>query len=172
MRMNARGFSIVEVMAVVVIFGIIATLAVAGVVKYLSRSKTPEATTTLAALENGSRVSFQVQQDTSGTGTGPFVHLFCSSATAKVPTAIPRAQRVMADWSAETWKCLKFTMTSQQYYQYDYQSSGANTGAVYYAYAYGDLDGDGTLSTYVVKGVGGPRGESVRESMTVTMEDE
>jgi prepilin-type N-terminal cleavage/methylation domain-containing protein len=172
MRSQGRGFSIIEVMAVVVIFGIIAVLAMAGISKYLAHSKTPEATSTLAALENGSRVAFQTQIDLSGTGAGPFVHRFCASATAKVPPTVPKAQRVGADWSASTWACLRFTMTGQQYYQYDYQSSGTNTTAVYYAYAFGDLDGDNILSNFVLKGAGGPKGEALRESLTVVLEDE
>lgn len=156
----------------VAIFGIIAALAAAGVMKYMAHSKTPEATTTLAAFETGSRVMFQSQTDISGTGAGPFVHKFCPSATAKVPPAVPAASRVAANWSGEPWSCLKFTMTSQQYYQYDYQSSGTDTSAVYFAYATGDLDGDGDLSNFILKGIGGPRGEAQRESLTIVKEDE
>ena len=63
-------------------------------------------------------------------------------------------------------------MTGQQYYQYDYQSSGTDTSAVYYAYAFGDLDGDDILSNFILKGVGGPRGEAIRESLTIIRENE
>lgn len=172
MRKRARGFSLVELMSVVAIVGIIAALATTGVMQYMAHAKTPEATTTLAAFETGSRVMFQTQTDVSGSGTGPFVHKFCPSATAKVPPAVPAASRVSASWTGETWSCLKFTMTSQQYYQYDYQSSGSDTSAAYYAFAFGDLDGDGVLSNFVLKGVGGPRGEAQRESLTIVRENE
>ncbi len=172
MRPRDRGFSLVEVMAVVAIFGIIAALASAGVVQYIAHAKTAEATTTLAAFENGSRVVFQTQTDVSGTGGGPFVHKFCPSATAKVPADVPKSRRVSANWAGEPWQCLRFTMTAQQYYQYDYQSSGTDTSAVYFATAIGDLDGDEILSNFVLKGVGGSKGEAQRESLTIVRENE
>lgn len=172
-RAVRRGFSIIELMAVVAIVGIIAALATAGVARYLNHSKTPEANASLAAFETGSRAYFAVDSDQSTTGVGPFVHKFCASAAAKVPATLPAARRVQGDYSTATWQCLKFTLGKPQVYQYDYQSNGATgTDALYYAYAFGDLNGNGVASTFLLTGKGGANGEATRQSFTVVNEDE
>jgi prepilin-type N-terminal cleavage/methylation domain-containing protein len=171
-RAQRRGFSLIEVMAVVAIVGIISMLAYAGVSRYLAHSKTPEATTTLAAFENGSRVAFSAETDSGGSGTGPFVHQFCPTSAVPVPPAIPQAQRVMGVWNAATWSCLKFTMSAPQFYQYSYVSSGTGTGATYTATAFGDLNGNGVASTFLLIGKGGANGEAQRKSMVTVAEDE
>jgi prepilin-type N-terminal cleavage/methylation domain-containing protein len=171
-RAQRRGFSLVEVMAVVAIIGVISMVAYAGVARYLAHSKTPEATSTLAALENGSRVAYAGETDSGGSGTGPFVHQFCPSATVPVPPAVPTAQRTAGTWTAPTWACLKFTMSAPQFYQYNYTSSGTGTGATYTAAAYGDLNGNSVLSTFLLTGKGGANGEAQRQTMVVVKEDE
>jgi prepilin-type N-terminal cleavage/methylation domain-containing protein len=172
-RSRARGFSIIELMAVVAIVGIISALAYAGVARYLNHSKTPEATTSLAAFENGSRVYFGTESDMSGIGVGPFAHKFCPTATAKVPTTVPKSAKAPGVWTDATWVCLKFTLTKPQAYQYDYQSNSlTGTDATYNAYAFGDLNGNGINSTFVLSGKGGANGEAQRASFTVSNEDE
>ena len=171
-RARRRGFSLIEVMAVITIVGIISALAYAGVARYLAHSKTPEATSTLAAFENGSRVRFAAETDSGGMGTGPFVHQFCPSATTPMPAAVPKAARVAGVWTDTTWSCLKFTMSAPQFYQYDYQSTGSGTAAVYNAYAYGDLNGNSVNSTFLLQGIGGSNGEAQRKGMSVVNEDE
>lgn len=170
---RARGFSLIELMAVVAIVGIISALAFAGVARYLNHSKTPEATTSLAAFENGSRNYFATDSDMSGTGVGPFVHKFCPSASAKMPATVPKSARATGVWTDTTWACLKFTLSKPQAYQYDYQSnSGTGTAATYNAYAYGDLNGNNVVSTFLLTGKGGPNGEAMRATFTVVNEDE
>lgn len=159
-------------MAVVAIIGVISALAYAGVARYLAHSKTPEATSTLAAFQNGSRVAYAAETDSGGSGTGPFVHKFCPSATVPVPPAIPAAQRTLGTWTAATWVCLKFTLSAPQSYQYNYTSSGIGTAATYNAAAYGDLNGNSVISTFLLTGKGGSNGEAQRQTMVIVNEDE
>jgi hypothetical protein len=58
-----------------------------------------------------------------------------------------------AEWQLDKdahagFACLGFEMSSPQYYQYDYQS----TGTAFTATARGDLNGDGQLSSFTVTG--------------------
>ncbi len=159
-------------MAVVAIVGIISMVAYAGVARYLAHSKVPEATTTLSALENGSRVAFSAESDSGGAGTGPFVHQFCPTAATGVPATVPKAARADGNWTAPTWACLKFTMTGPQFYQYNYTSAGTGGTATYTATAYGDLNGNSVNSTFALTGKGSANGEAQRQTMVVVNEDE
>lgn len=144
--------------------------------RHLKHSKTAEATRTLAALETGSKAFYQLDSDTSGSGTGPFVHEFPGSGgTTTNPTNIPLASKVSTagTWTALTWIQLKFVMTDPQYYRYTYTGlpqAGVNAG--YYALAEGDLDGNGVNSSFKLAGIGSPTGDAQRLSLAIVNEDE
>jgi hypothetical protein len=66
-----------------------------------------------------------------------------------------------AEWQREAsanagFACLKFEMSSPQYYQYDYRrvgsASGRAAGDSFHAIAHGDLNGDGVESTFDLEG--------------------
>jgi type IV pilus assembly protein PilA len=175
MKKRAEGFTLVELMIVVAIIGVLAALAIYGVSRYLKHSKTAEATRNLGSMETGSKNAFQQEFDTSGTGIGPFTHQFCPSATAKVPATVPLASKVKTtatDWTTTTWSCLKFSINEPQFYQYDYQAAGVAVAATYTGSAYGDLDGNGTVSTFALNGAGSATGDAQRISLLITNEDE
>lgn len=171
---KARGFTVVEVMMVVVILGVIAALAVVGMSGYLRHAKTAEATRSLGNIEVGSRAQF-AKATYLGAGDGPAVHMFCPS-TGLVPPTVPKAQKVKADaslWMEPTWKCLMFSINDPQYYAYKYTANGENGAAARYtAAAMGDLDGDDVLSSFELRGRGSVSGEAEREGLTITNEDE
>jgi type IV pilus assembly protein PilA len=175
-RKREDGFTLVELMIVVAIIGVLAALAIYGVSRYLKHSKTAEATRNLGSIETGSKNQFQQETDTSGAGTGPFVHRFCPSATAKVPGTIPAAQKLKvapADWGTTTWTCLKFSINEPQFYSYNYTNNGSDgTAAQYTATAEGDLDGNGTTSTFTLIGAGSVTGDATRVSLQTLNEDE
>ncbi len=171
---SRRGFTIIEVMIVVVILGVISVLATVGLSGYLRHAKTAEATRSLGNIEIGSRTQFS-KSTYLGAGDGPAVHMFCASSEM-VPPAVPKAQKVKVDsalWMTPSWKCLMFSINDPQYYSYKYVAN-EETGpaARYTATAVGDLDGDNVTSLFELKGRGNANGEAEREGMTITNEDE
>ncbi len=171
------GFTLVELMIVVAIIGVLASLAIYGVSRYLKHSKTAEASRSLGAMETGSKAYYQLDTDSSGSGTGPFYHQFPGAGLSAVknPASIPVASKVQTagTWTATTWTQLKFVMTDPQFYQYTYTGGGGTgTSASYTALAQGDLDGNTTNSSFTLIGTGTATGDARRVSLSVVNEDE
>jgi len=84
-----------------------------------------------------------------------FSNEMCVSATL-TPSTVPKSakyQSTAAEWNQVGWACLRFSMTDPQQYSYNYQvSATTGDGATFAATANGDLDGDGTLSTFTMNG--------------------
>ncbi len=123
---------------------------------------------------SGSKNAYQQDTDTSGSGTGPFVHLFCSSG-AKVPATPPLAQKVKTpstSWQSVTWQCLKFSINEPQFYAYQYIATGTGPLAQYTATAEGDLDGNGVTSRFELRGAGSSTGDAQRIALRIVNEDE
>jgi hypothetical protein len=128
-----------------------------------------EATRNLGSIEVGCKASFQMETDSSGVGTGPFVHAFCPSAKSPVPATVPRGVRVLVDpkeWEPEAWKCLKYSVNKEMLCQYAFESSGTGMSARYKATAVCDPDGTGEKATFVLEGAASATGEAVRLSFT------
>jgi len=85
---------------------------------------------------------------------------FCPSASRAVPADIKwiRGHKYQSDaneWTVDAPKlagfaCLGISMEQPQYYQYLYEA--AADGRSFRAIAHGDLNGDGVLSTYAIRG--------------------
>ena len=132
----------------VVVGGVLGVLAVYGVRKYIANAKTAEARATLGSIA----------QDAVQAYEGSTPRRLCPSASAAVPAnpSMIRGHYYRApptEWKTDSardagFACLKFEMTSPQYFQYDYKATA--TGFV--ATAHGDLNGDGKLSTFELTG--------------------
>ncbi|MFI5301963.1 MAG: type IV pilin protein [Polyangiales bacterium] len=173
-RRSTRGFSLVELMIVVAIIGTLSAIAVVGGARYLQHSKTAEALRSLGTLETAERAQYQLDTDSTGSGTGPYVHVFCPSIGAYVPAAPPAASKYMstsADWSAPTWRCLRFSMHEPQYYAYKATDWGT-TPDQFTLQAVGDLNGNGVQSSYRIDGIGSASGDAQRLFLLVVNGDE
>jgi type IV pilus assembly protein PilA len=167
------GFTLVELMIVVMIVGILAMLAIYGVRKYVSNAKSAEARNSLGQMSKDATTAFERESMAAivlskGTATAA-TRALCASATQTVPAAIASVkgkkyqanQAPSVDWNVDEAKnkgfaCLKFAIQAPQYYEYNYTSDGDVTvptmGTKFTAVANGDLNGDGVLSTFQVLG--------------------
>lgn len=132
---SSRAFTLVELMIVVAIIGLLAALAIYGVRRYMTNSKTAEARQALGAISKGARAAFdgEVWADTgviaAGSSKGGAGGQLCPDAAA-VPASIDdvsgkKYQSQDSDWDADGgWSCLRFSMSGPQYFQYEYKLDG------------------------------------------------
>ena len=158
-----EGFTLIELMIVVAIIGILAAIAIPAFINYVKRSKTSEATLNLRQLFQGASTYYKPEH----WARGAVVTVGSVAAATECIVAPAQAdyvatnQKQIVSWNADndgpTYDALNFAPQEPIYYEYDVASIGPVGGtcgvapglaAVYTFQAYGDLDGDGTFSTY------------------------
>lgn len=132
---SSRAFTLVELMIVVAIIGLLAALAIYGVRRYMTNSKTAEARQAIGAISKGARAAFdgEVWSDTTVIGSGSSRAgaggTLCGEA-APVPADIPEGEKYQSqdsDWDDDAgWSCLRFSMSGPQYFRYDYSLVGTD----------------------------------------------
>lgn len=169
-RMNgtrARGFTLIELMIVVMIVGVLAVLATYGVRKYTSNAKTAEARNSVGQIAKDAAAAYE-RETMAGTilakgQSTAIARALCKSASGSVPASASsiagrKYQSSAKDWNVDSasnagFACLKFSIDQPQYYMYSYSASGSSSpGSSFTAAAQGDLNGDGVLSLFQVNG--------------------
>jgi type IV pilus assembly protein PilA len=171
-----RGFTLVELMIVITLVGVLASLAIYGVRRYLNSARTAEAKYSIGAISQLATGVFEREiSDAEFVANGALskaaVNRLCASAQS-VPDTVPQGKKyqpsnaVGDDFhtgnSAEGWLCLRYTMSAPIYYQYSYHRSdsyvspalgGPDPGVDgFEAAAQGDSDADSILSTFARTG--------------------
>src|SRR5690348_5297844 len=94
---SKRGFTLVELMIVVVIIGVLASLAIYGVRRYLAASKAAEAKQCVGGIARSAQASYEretVITELVGDGqmTQAASHALCGTATQDIPDSMSKVQ--------------------------------------------------------------------------------
>ncbi len=157
-----RGFNLIELMIVVAILSVLASVAIPSFLKYVRRSKTIEAQIGLRELFTSSVAYFDADHaDSVGNIVAPQFPASNPVAPDVTDIGAVKLQTVPPLWKSPTWQALNFWVEDPLYYAYQYDSSGTRVGATFTATAFGDLDGDSSYSTFIRVGTV-TEGEEVR----------
>ena len=139
MKKVLAGFTLVELMIVVVILGILAAVAIPAFTRYVKRSKTSEATGNISKIYQGEVSYFNQSSEQS---------IASFAAAPATPAATPTASKYPAQPTAFTansgWSAIGFSVDAPLYYQYSATASASNFNSI----AVGNIDGDGDQSTF------------------------
>jgi prepilin-type N-terminal cleavage/methylation domain-containing protein len=139
-----EGFTLIELMIVVAIIGILASVAVPKFLDHMRKAKRSEADLNLNAIGKSA--------DTEFVETTSYPQFVQAATPAVTCCAGPgrRCAAVVADWQGvPAWDALGFEMTAPFNFRYAYASVASNA---YLASAIGDLDCDGNPVTYTLIG--------------------
>jgi prepilin-type N-terminal cleavage/methylation domain-containing protein len=166
-----KGFTLIELMIVVVILGVLAAVAIPAFIKYIRRAKTSEAEDKLSEMFRSSVAYFTAEQVARGATAAALAPQFpapqaltpggqCDfcSATYTDGRCDPTAY-TLALWDTATWQALNFAISDPHYFTYEYTSAaggatiGDPSGQLFTVRAHADLDGDTTCSTFERAGI-------------------
>lgn len=146
-----RAFTAVEAAAIFGVAGTVLAVAIPAFVRNLSASKVSEPIDGLDRIVTNAVAYAEVHpQEISFPPSAPLT-------PAQVPRGI-RAPDPPEAWEHLTWKCLDFGFTESHAFAFKFDSEldQATQTMRFSAVAHGDLDGDGMLSTFEVKGERAP----------------
>ncbi len=131
-----RGFTLIEMMIVVAIIALLATIAIPNYVSFQLRAKTAEAKLNLGAIRT-CQEAYKAENDE---------YLVCAANPGTVPAG------TKTTWSSTMagWTDIGFEPKGEVRYQYEVTIAGTGFTAT----ATGDLDGDGTPAVYSISETG------------------
>ncbi len=166
---HQSGFTLMELMTVVVIIGVLSSVAIPSIRGFIHRSREAEAPTNIMAIAQGAKLFFnQERVDSKGIVVPP---QFPSSRNSRnkvdgyatMPNVTPcqdikgsplyakNSKRWFKDRLNEPWFDLKFSLSRSHYFQYGYVTRNSGRSATYTIRARGDLDCNKKLKTFLFK---------------------
>jgi hypothetical protein len=147
-RNKSGGLTAVEGAIVFAVGGSLAAVAIPAFVRELSASRFAEA---MSGLERMSAAAVAYAQDR------PVKEAFPPSAplTPSVPPRGVREADPPGVWDHPTWRALDFRAVPEgvpHFFAFGFDSALTPTRSTFVAHAHADLDGDGTRSTFEVRG--------------------
>lgn len=189
-KFTKRGFTLIELMIVVVIIGILASLAIYGVQKYVANSKSAEAKTMLGRISKDMLTFFEGENQTAkivkfGDAEAGITQSLCEGSEL-TPTSVPNRGKGMpaaGSFKMAGWVCTGTSWSTPTYYSYQIKSDdqtgaytagtlvSAQAGHTFTAVANGNLDGDTELSTFRFKGEVVSEGGGLALVLATTIEE-
>ena len=180
-RAATRGFSLIELMVVLLISTILSVIGYYGVRKYIHHARTAEGRSAVGRMARDAASAYnRVNMEGKVLDvdqTAAFDHRLCVGASARVPDTIDKVAAKKYQSTPQEWRvdgavpgkgfnCLRFSMEMPQYYQYAYLTSTNSSsdawkvGTQFEAIARADLNGNGVRSTLTMRGEirNGPNG--------------
>lgn len=167
---NSKGFTLIELMIVVAILAILAVVAVPAFIKYMRRAKTTEAIDQIDKIVKGAAFYYtkpyindqgqkQPCQFPASQNQTPVEATCCSTGNLGGPddNQDDRCDARPDVWTESTWAALTYQMNDEHYFIYSFDSFGTLSAAKFTTSAFGDLDCDGTQSTFQRIGWGDPQ---------------
>lgn len=152
-----RGITVIEAAVGVAIGGALLAVAVPAFMRETRASKFVEATSGVSTL--GARaVAYSEGKPTANA---------FPESVALTPHVTPRGEKIVdgpSTWDAPTWRALDFRASPPgvpHAFAFAFTSNLNSARSVFVAEAHGDLDGDGVVSTFEVKGSAEPGRASV-----------
>lgn len=142
LRPLLAGFTLVELMIVVVILGILAAVAIPAFSRYVKRSKTSEATENINAIYNGQITYYNRSSELAGNPQAQFM------GTTAQPSGTAGTAKRTGTWTGTDWTSIGYASDKAMYYTYQTTVGGTGSSAAATITANGNLDGDSSSSTF------------------------
>ena len=157
-----KGFTLIELMIVVVILGVLAAVAIPAFIKYIRRAKTSEAEDKLSEMFRSATAYFTQENVARGVLAAALPPQFpedaavtpgdCTSCSANDDGRCDPAAYGAELWDTQPWQALNFAIADPHYFVYEFDSENTGdrrgAGSLFTARAQADLDDDGFCSTF------------------------
>ncbi|HEX4354276.1 MAG TPA: prepilin-type N-terminal cleavage/methylation domain-containing protein [Polyangiales bacterium] len=152
-RPSVHGFTLIELMLVVAIMGVLSAIALPAFSKMVARSKTAETAANLDSMFKSAASYYTGERAGQGQVSSTAGH--CTIGDAGPAPVIPKKDKQPFPVD-DNFRALGFGIGDLVYFSYGLASgsgtsvcdNGPHNASLYTFYANGDLDGDGTFSTF------------------------